>query len=95
MNMLAAISMSMKKNCINVRLASRHHLFAVMSHAKRLKALGKENDEKKNMLAQSMLENRVLKEVNAKKIGGLPGCGIFESDELFGKTRIIESGEGN
>ena len=34
---------------------------------KRLKALEKEKTELKKMLAESMLENRVLKEVNAKK----------------------------
>ena len=84
--MLAAISM--KKNCINVRLASRHHLFAVMSHAKRLKALGKENDEKKNMLAQSMLENRVLKEVNAKKKGDFQGVEFLNQMNFLGKTEL-------
>ena len=35
--------------------------------AKRLKELEKENAELKKMLAESMLENRVLKEVNSKK----------------------------
>jgi putative transposase len=35
--------------------------------AKRLKELEKENAELKKMLAESMLENRVLKEVNLKK----------------------------
>ena len=35
--------------------------------AKRLKELEKENAALKNMLAESMLENRVLKEVNSKK----------------------------
>jgi putative transposase len=34
--------------------------------AKRLKELKKENAELKTMLAESMLENRVLKEVNSK-----------------------------
>ena len=34
---------------------------------KRLKELEKENAELKKMLAESMLENRVLKEVNSKK----------------------------
>ena len=38
-----------------------------LADAKRLKALEKENAELKKMLAESMLENRVLKEVNAKK----------------------------
>jgi len=38
-----------------------------LADAKRLKALDKENAELKKMLAESMLENRVLKEVNAKK----------------------------
>ena len=33
----------------------------------RLKKLEKENAELKKMLAESMLENRVLKEVNSKK----------------------------
>ena len=33
----------------------------------RLKELEKENAELKKMLAESMLENRVLKEVNSKK----------------------------
>jgi len=37
-----------------------------LADAKRLKALEKENAELKKMLAESMLENRVLKEVNAK-----------------------------
>jgi len=35
--------------------------------AKRLKALEKENAELKKRWAESMLENRVFKEVNAKK----------------------------
>jgi putative transposase len=35
--------------------------------AKRLKELEKENAELKKMLAESILENRVLKEVNSKK----------------------------
>jgi len=35
--------------------------------AKRLKAVEKEIAELKKMLAESMLENRVLKEVNSKK----------------------------
>ncbi|MFT7694515.1 MAG: putative transposase [Candidatus Latescibacterota bacterium] len=34
--------------------------------AKRLKELEKENAELKKMLAESMLENRVLKEVNSE-----------------------------
>ena len=38
-----------------------------LADAKRLKSLEKENAELKKMLAESMLENRVLKEVNAKK----------------------------
>ena len=38
-----------------------------IADAKRLKELEKENDELKKMLAESMLENRVLKEVNSKK----------------------------
>ena len=37
-----------------------------LADAKRLKALEKENAELKKMLAESMLENRVLKEVNEK-----------------------------
>ena len=37
-----------------------------LADAKRLKALEKENAELKKMLAESMLENRVLKEVNKK-----------------------------
>ena len=37
-----------------------------LADAKRLKELEKENAELKKMLAESMLENRVLKEVNAK-----------------------------
>ena len=37
-----------------------------LADAKRLKALEKENAELKKMWAESMLENRVLKEVNAK-----------------------------
>ena len=35
--------------------------------ARRLKELEKENAELKKMRAESMLENRILKEVNAKK----------------------------
>ena len=35
--------------------------------AKRLKELEKENAEPKKMLAEAMLKNRVLEEVNAKK----------------------------
>ena len=38
-----------------------------VAEAKRLKGLEKENAELKKMLAESMLENRVLKEVNSKK----------------------------
>ena len=38
-----------------------------LADAKRLKELEKENIELKKMRAESMLENRVLKEVNAKK----------------------------
>ena len=38
-----------------------------LADAKRLKELEKENDELKKMQAESMLENRVLKEVNSKK----------------------------
>ena len=38
-----------------------------LADARRLKELEKENAELKKMLAESMLENRVLKEVNAKK----------------------------
>ena len=38
-----------------------------IADAKRLKELEKEKAELKNMLAESMLENQVLKEVNSKK----------------------------
>jgi len=38
-----------------------------IADAKRLKELEKENAELKKMLAESMLENRVLKEVNSQK----------------------------
>lgn len=38
-----------------------------LADAKRLKELEKENSELKKMLAESMLKNRVLEEVNAKK----------------------------
>ncbi len=38
-----------------------------IADAKRLKELEKENAELKKMLAESLLENRVLKEVNSKK----------------------------
>ena len=38
-----------------------------LADARRLKELEKENAELKKMLAESMLENRVLKEVNSKK----------------------------
>ena len=38
-----------------------------LADAKRLKELEKENAELKKMLAKSMLENRVLKEINSKK----------------------------
>ena len=38
-----------------------------LADAKRLKELEKENAELKKMLAESMLGNRVLKEVNSKK----------------------------
>lgn len=38
-----------------------------LADARRLKELEKENAELKKMLAESMLENRILKEVNAKK----------------------------
>jgi len=38
-----------------------------LADAKRLKELEKENAELKKMLAESLLKNRVLEEVNAKK----------------------------
>jgi putative transposase len=38
-----------------------------ISEAKRLKALEKENTELKKMLAEAMLDNRALKEINSKK----------------------------
>ena len=38
-----------------------------LADAKRLKELEKENGELKKMWAESMLENRVLKEANSKK----------------------------
>ena len=38
-----------------------------LADAKRLKEVEKENTELKKMLAESMLGNRVLKEVNSKK----------------------------
>jgi putative transposase len=38
-----------------------------VAEAKRLKALEKENSELKKMLAEAMLDNRVLKEINSKK----------------------------
>jgi putative transposase len=38
-----------------------------IAEAKRLKALEKENAELKKMLAEAMLDNRVLKEINSKK----------------------------
>jgi putative transposase len=38
-----------------------------VADAKRLKALEKENTELKKMLAEAMLDNRVLKEINSKK----------------------------
>ena len=38
-----------------------------IADAKRLKELEKENAELKKMLAEAMLENRMLKEVNSKK----------------------------
>ena len=38
-----------------------------LADARRLKELEKENAELKKMLAESMLKNRILKEVNAKK----------------------------
>ena len=38
-----------------------------LADARRLKELEKENAELKKMLAESLLENRVLKEVNSKK----------------------------
>ena len=38
-----------------------------LADARRLKELEKENVELKKMRAESMLENRILKEVNAKK----------------------------
>ena len=38
-----------------------------LADVKRLKELEKENAELKKMLAESKLENRVLKEVNSKK----------------------------
>ena len=39
-----------------------------VNEAKRLKALEKENTELKKMLADAMLENRVLRFVNEKKL---------------------------
>ena len=38
-----------------------------VSEAKRLKGLEKENAELKKMLAEAMLDIRVLKEINSKK----------------------------
>ena len=38
-----------------------------LADAKRLKELEKENAELKKMLAESLLKNRVLEEVNVKK----------------------------
>ena len=38
-----------------------------IAEAKRLKALEKENAELKKMLAEAMLDNRVLKEIHSKK----------------------------
>ena len=38
-----------------------------LAEAKRLKGLEKENAELKKMLAEAMLDNRVLKEINSKK----------------------------
>ena len=38
-----------------------------LADAKRLKELEKENNELKKMLAESLLKNRVLEAVNAKK----------------------------
>jgi putative transposase len=38
-----------------------------LADAKRLKELEKENAELKKMLAESLLKNRVLEEVNEKK----------------------------
>ena len=38
-----------------------------LAEARRLKELEKENVELKKILAEAMLENRVLKEVNSKK----------------------------
>jgi len=38
-----------------------------LAEARRLKALEKENAELKKMLAEALLDNRVLKEINAKK----------------------------
>ena len=38
-----------------------------IADSKRLKELKKENSELKKMLAEAMLENRVLEEVNSKK----------------------------
>ena len=38
-----------------------------LADAKRLRGLKKENAELKKMLAEAMLENRVLEEVNSKK----------------------------
>ena len=38
-----------------------------VAEAKRLKGLEKENAELKKMLAEAMLDNRVLKEINSKK----------------------------
>jgi putative transposase len=38
-----------------------------IADAKRLKELTKENAELKKMLAEAMLKNRVLEEVNSKK----------------------------
>ena len=43
-----------------------------LADAKRLKELERENAELKKMLAESMLKNRVLEEVNAKN--GKPGA---------------------
>ena len=49
------------------RLWKRKYGDMDIADAKRLNELEKENAELKKMLAESMLENRVLKEVNLKK----------------------------
>ena len=62
-----------------------------LADAKRLKEFEKENAELKKMLAEAMLKNRVVEEVNAKN--GTP-CAIEASRRLCGRPAVMLGASG-